>query len=107
MRHVALAAVLLGVAVATSNIDDALATVGSAPAAVAGVAKIVNGVTSYSPDSPCLVELEESFSSDVVEETIMLDEEVVLLSGSVESLYEQWKDILLALFREDRNLPVE
>ncbi|MGV3592345.1 MAG: hypothetical protein ACO1PZ_11700 [Gammaproteobacteria bacterium] len=100
-------AVLLGVAVATSNIDDALATVGSATAAVAGVVKIVNGVTSYSPDSPFLVELEESFSSDVVEETIMLDEEVVLLSGSVESLYEQWKDILLALFREDRNLPVE
>lgn len=100
-------AVLLGVAVATSNIDDALATVGSATAAVVGVAKIVNGVTSYSPDSPFLVELEESFSGDVVDETIMLDEEVVLLSGSVESLYEQWKDILRALFREDRNLPVE
>ncbi|MDY6984420.1 MAG: hypothetical protein SV422_15145, partial [Pseudomonadota bacterium] len=51
-------AVLLGVAMATSNIDDALATIGSATTAVVGVAKVVRGVTSYSTDSPFLGELE-------------------------------------------------
>lgn len=100
-------AVLLGVAVATSNIDDALATIGSATTAVVGVAKIVRGVTTYSTDSPFLAELEESFSNDVVSETIAFDEDVVILSGSVESLYEQWKDLLRELFRDDRSLPVE
>lgn len=99
-------AVLLGVAVATSNIDDALATIGSATAAAVGVVKIVQGVTNYSTDSPFLAELEESFSNDVVSETIAFDEEVVILSGSVESLYEQWKDLLRELFHEDRSLPV-
>ncbi|HEY0963576.1 MAG TPA: hypothetical protein VGE69_14590 [Pseudomonadales bacterium] len=100
-------AVLIGVAIATSNIDDALATVGAATTAAVGVAKVVRGVTNYSPDSPFFTELEESFSNEVVSETITLDEEIVLLSGSVESLYEQWKDVLRELFREDRRQPPE
>ncbi|MDY6984266.1 MAG: hypothetical protein SV422_14365, partial [Pseudomonadota bacterium] len=84
----------------------ALATIGSATTAVVGVAKVVSGVRNYSTDSPFLGELEESFSNDVVSETIAFDEDVVILSGSVESLYEQWKDLLRELFREDRSLPV-
>ena len=95
-------AVLLGVAGATTNIDDALATIGAATAAVAGAAKIVRGVSNYSTDTPFLAELDESFSNDVVSEVATLDEDVVLLSGSVDSIYAQWKDILRELLHEDR-----
>jgi hypothetical protein len=100
-------ALLLGVAVATSNIDDALATVGAAGAAVAGATKIVRGVRNYAGESPFLGELAESFSNDVVTEVVAFDEDVVMLSGSTESIYEQWKEILRELLREDRNLLVE
>jgi hypothetical protein len=99
-------AIWLGVAVATSNIDDAVATVAATTAAVAGAMQVVNGVRIYAAATPLADELAESFAGDVRTEVVTLDEDVVTLSGSTESIYGQWKEILGELFREDRSLAV-
>lgn len=98
-------AVWLGVAVATSNVDDVFATAASATSAAVGAAKLVRGARNYTSEAPLLGELAESFSSDVAVDVVALDEEVVTLSGTTESIYGQWKEILRELFREDRSLP--
>lgn len=103
-NDVVMGGLLLGVAVATSNIDDAVATVAATGAAVAGAVQVVNGVRNYSTQSPLLDELAESFAGDVITEVVTFDEEVVTLSGSTESVYAEWKAILRELFREDRAL---
>jgi hypothetical protein len=97
-------AVMLGVAVATSNIDDAFATAASATVAVAGAVKLARGVNTYTTETPFLDELADSFSQDVVTDVVALEEQVVTLSGSTESIYAQWKEILRELFREDRSV---
>jgi hypothetical protein len=97
-------AILLGVAAATSNIDSTLTTIGTAATAVAGAAMVRRGVTNYDSNTPFLDELAESFSGEVATETVTLDEEVITLSGSTESIYSQWKDILRELLVEDRSL---
>ena len=97
-------AVLIGVAVATSNIDSTLTTIGSAATAVAGARKVVRGVSNYDRNTPFLDELAASFSGEVATEAVALDEEVVTLSGSTESIYAQWKEILRELLMEDRSL---
>jgi hypothetical protein len=104
-NEVVVGGLLLGVAVATSNIDDVLATAASAGTAVAGAAKIVAGVRNYPRAAPLADELAESFAGDVRTEVVSLDDEVLTLSGSTESIYAQWKDILRELFAEDRRLP--
>ena len=103
-NDVVMGGLLLGVAVATSNIDDAVATVAATGAAVAGAVQVVNGVRNYSTQTPLLDELAESFAGDVITEVVTLDEDVVTLSGTTESIYADWKEILRELFREDRAL---
>ncbi len=97
-------AILLGVAAATSNIDSTLTTIGTAATAVAGAAMIRRGVNNYDSNTPFLDELAASFSGEVATEVVMLDEDVVTLSGSTESIYAQWKEILRELLMEDRSL---
>ncbi len=96
-------ALLLGVAVATSNIDDTFATIAATTAAVTGVVKVVSGVRAYETETPFLDEIAESFAGDVITEVVALDEEVVTLTGSTEDIYGQWKEILRELFNEDRS----
>jgi hypothetical protein len=95
-------AILIGVAVATSNIDSTFTTIGSAATAAAGAAKVVRGIGNYDSNTPFLDELAEGFSGEAVTEVVALDERVVTLSGSTESIYAQWKDILRELLVEDR-----
>lgn len=97
-------AILLGVAAATSNIDSTLTTIGTAATAVAGAAMVRRGVSNYDSNTPFLDELAESFSGEVATEVVTLDEDVITLSGSTESIYSQWKDILRELLSDDRNL---
>lgn len=97
-------AILLGVAAATSNIDSTLTTIGTAATAVAGAAMVRRGVTNYESNTPFLDELAASFSGEVATEVVTLDEDVVTLSGSTESIYAQWKEILRDLLMEDRSL---
>ncbi len=103
-NDVVMGGLLLGVAVATNNIDDAVATVAATGAAVAGAVKVVEGVRNYSTENPLLDELAASFAGDAITEVVTLDEDVVTLSGSTESIYAEWKEILGELFREDLSL---
>lgn len=102
-------AIWLGIAVATSNIDDAVVTIAATTAAVAGAVQLAGGVRAYTNADQFDDELAESFAGDVATEVVTLDQDLVTLSGSAESIYAQWKEILGELFREDRNLaaPVE
>jgi hypothetical protein len=93
---------LIGVAVATHNVDDVFASTVAATAAVAGATQIVTGVRNYTTEQPFAEELAASFAGDVVTEVVSLDDEVVTLSGSTEGIYVEWKDILRELFQEDR-----
>jgi hypothetical protein len=97
-------ALWLGAAAAIGNIDGALGVATSAGAAVVGAVKVGRGIMAYPDRSFFIDEVTESFATEVVTQTVELDEEVVILSGSAEEVYGEWKDILRALFVEERGL---
>lgn len=94
-------ALWLGAAAALGNIDGALGVASSAGAAVVGAAKIARGVRAYPDRSFFLDEIAESFATEALTHRVELDEDVVILSGSVDEVYAQWKGILRSLFAEE------
>jgi hypothetical protein len=97
-------ALWLGAAAAIGNIDGALSVATSAGAAVVGAVKVGRGILAYPDRSFFIDEIVESFATDVVTQTVELDEDVMILSGSAEEVYSEWKDILRARFDEERGL---
>ena len=54
-----------------------------------------------------LAELGNSLESEIAPQTIELDEQVITLSGSVESQYEQWKEILADIYANEVGTAVD
>lgn len=97
----------LGVAAATADIDNAFGSTVSTVAALGGAGKLYQGVAGYPSSDGALEELSESFANDVQTEVVELDQDVIILTGSVEELYAQWQDILNRMYEEDRGLQVQ
>jgi len=100
---------LLGTAYAlvetnSNSVDQGSINAAAVAAAVYGVSNVYQGANSYPEKSQFMQGLSESFVRDAGPKVIELDERVIILSGSVEEVFQQWKVLLREMFMEDRGM---
>jgi hypothetical protein len=88
----------------SNRVDQGSINAAAVAAAVYGVGQIYQGANSYPDKSEFMQGLSESFVRDAGPKVIELDEKVIILSGSVEEVFQQWKVLLREMFEEDRGL---
>jgi hypothetical protein len=87
-------ALWVGIGVATADVDSLLSTTASTAMILKGGSDLLAGMSTFPEESEFMAEITESFANDESVETIDLDDRVVILSGSVEEIYGEWRRIL-------------
>ena len=88
----------LGVAVATADTDSLLGTATTALSAATGTQLINQGLTALDNSTAFIDELAASFGDSAAPLAVEFEEESIMLTGSAQEQYLQWKDYLQRLY---------
>jgi hypothetical protein len=94
-------ALWVGIGVATADVDSLLSTTASTAMILKGGGDLIAGISAFPDESVFMQEINESFANDEAVETVGLDDSVVILSGSVEQMYSEWRSILAGMLAEE------
>lgn len=92
-------ALWLGAAVAASDVDSFLGAATTAIAATNGVNLITDGLAGMEISSAFIEESTASFGNDVSTQVVNLEEETIVLTGTAEEQYQQWKNYLQEMYQ--------
>ena len=91
----------LSVAAMTADVDDLLTTTASAAMVLKGSDDLLQGISAFPDEAVLMQEITDSFASEVSSEVIGLDERVIILSGPVEEIYQDWQQLLKEMVDEE------